>query len=49
MHTEIHQLKEQISRECLDYYEGLRAALSDETSISILEETEIKLQELLSK
>lgn len=49
MNSEIRQLKEQMSRECVDYYEGLRAALSDKTSISMLEETEIKLEELLSK
>lgn len=49
MNAEIQTLKEQMARECLDYYEGLRAALSDETSISNLEETELKLEELLSK
>lgn len=49
MNSEIRQLKEQISRECHDYYEGLRAALSDETSISMLEETENKLEELLNE
>lgn len=49
MNAEIQTLKEQMARECLDYYEGLRAALSDETSISNLEETERKLEELLSK
>ncbi|MCM3599843.1 dynamin family protein [Robertmurraya korlensis] len=49
MNSEIDQLKEQISRECLDYYKGLRSALNDETSINMLEETEIKLEELLRK
>ncbi len=49
MNSEIRYLKEQINRECLDYYEGLRAALNDETSINMLEETEIKLEELISK
>jgi small GTP-binding protein len=47
MTTEMNQLKEKISRECFDYYEGLRAALSDETSIGVLEEIETKLEELL--
>ncbi len=49
MKVEIQTLKEQMARECQDYYEGLRAALSDETSISNLEETGRKLEELLSK
>jgi hypothetical protein len=41
-------MKEKSRKEAFAYYEGLRAALSDHTSIETLEEIEKKLEELLS-
>lgn len=48
LNSEISVLKEKFSRESFEYYEGLRAALSDQTSIDSLEEIDMKLEDLLS-
>lgn len=48
LNREIVGMKEKFRRESFDYYEGLRAALSDHTSIDTLEEIDRKLEEILT-